>query len=291
MLDNYLLQELVTFAQTGTLAKTAATLNVTQPTVTRGMQKLETDLGVQLFDRQPNRIRLTATGKLAAREAAKLLQANHDTAIRIQNFDRNQRVLKVAATLPGPMIVLQSLKDQLPANLQLAPVASLPEPVESLRNHAYTLVFTNHPLTATDITNQLIGTENLAIHLNKFMYQANQSTVTFADLAGLSFVVPVDIGPWRAIIQDNIPDAKFFYQKEREALAEITKFSDFPYFATNVSPFDPTLPLEATVNDNRRLLPISDAAAHMSIYANYLTAATSRVTPVITTLRASWPET
>ncbi|WP_204121226.1 MULTISPECIES: LysR family transcriptional regulator [Levilactobacillus] len=290
MLDNYLLQELVTFAQTGTLAKTAAMLNVTQPTVTRGMQKLETDLGVQLFDRQPNRIRLTATGELAAREAAKLLQANQETAVRIQNFDHNQRVLKVAATLPGPMIVLQSLTAQLPASLQLVTTVTLPEPAQSLRNHEYTLVFTNHPLDATDITSNLIGPENLAIHLNKFMYQANQSAVTFADLAGLSFVVPVDIGPWRAIIQDNIPDAKFFYQKEREAMAEITKFSDFPYFATNVSPFDPTLPPQATANDNRRLLPISDAAAHMAIYASYLTATTSRVTPVITTLKDAWPE-
>lgn len=290
MLDNYLLQELVTFAQTGTLAKTAAMLNVTQPTVTRGMQKLETDLGVQLFDRQPNRIRLTVTGELAAREAATLLQENHETAVRIQNFDRNQHVLKVAATLPGPMIVLQSLTDQLPTSLQLVTATSLPEPAESLRNHEYSLVFTNHPLATTDITSNLIGPENLAIHLNKFMYQANQSSVTFADLAGLSFVVPVNIGPWRAIIQDNIPDAKFFYQKEREALAEITKFSDFPYFATNVSPLDPTLLLQATTDDTRRLLPISDAAAHMTIYANYLTAATSRVTPIITTLKDAWPE-
>ena len=63
MIDNYLLEELVTFASEKTLAKTAEKLNVTQPTVTRGMQKLEDELGIQLFDRQPNRIVLTDTGK------------------------------------------------------------------------------------------------------------------------------------------------------------------------------------------------------------------------------------
>ena len=41
MIDNYLLEELITFAKYKTLAKTAAELNITQPTVTRGMQKLE----------------------------------------------------------------------------------------------------------------------------------------------------------------------------------------------------------------------------------------------------------
>ena len=53
MIDNYLLEELITFAKYKTLAKTAAELNITQQTVTRGMQKLEDELGVQLFDRHP----------------------------------------------------------------------------------------------------------------------------------------------------------------------------------------------------------------------------------------------
>ena len=53
MIDNYLLEELITFAKYKTLAKTAAELNITQPTVTRGMQKLEDELGVHLFDRHP----------------------------------------------------------------------------------------------------------------------------------------------------------------------------------------------------------------------------------------------
>lgn len=59
MIDNYLLEYLVTFTKVQTLAKTAAELNVTQPTVTRGMQRLEEEFGVKLFDRQPNRITLT----------------------------------------------------------------------------------------------------------------------------------------------------------------------------------------------------------------------------------------
>lgn len=60
MIENYLLEELVTFQRMGTLQKTAAHLAVTQPTVTRGMQKLEDELGVKLFDRHPNRLELTA---------------------------------------------------------------------------------------------------------------------------------------------------------------------------------------------------------------------------------------
>ena len=42
------------------------------------------------------------------------------------------------------------------------------------------------------------------------MYHANQSSVSFSELKGLSFIVLDDIGPWRQIIQQEIPDASFF---------------------------------------------------------------------------------
>ncbi|BDZ31958.1 hypothetical protein MH1LPH_24240 [Lactiplantibacillus brownii] len=102
MLDNYLLQELVTFSATGTLAKTAAKLNVTQPTVTRGMQKLDIALGVRLFERQPNRLSLTVTGELAAKEATKLLQTNHQLVTTVRNFDPSQQRLRIGMSDIGP---------------------------------------------------------------------------------------------------------------------------------------------------------------------------------------------
>ncbi|MFC6261520.1 LysR family transcriptional regulator [Levilactobacillus fujinensis] len=290
MIENYLLEELVVFAQTGTLAKTAATLNVTQPTVTRGMQKLEADWEVQLFDRQPNRLSLTPAGELAAKEAATLLAENHQAVERIRNFERSQRVLTIATTIPGPLVALRHIYAQLPKSVHL-PNISQPETqvITGLKNNNYLLGFSNHSLTTETIDSQLIGTEHLAINLNQFMFQANQSTITFAELKDLSFVVPSDIGPWRKIIQANIPNAKFFYQEERAALTEITKYADFPYFSTNISIFDAVIPQQAAANDSRVCLPISDAAAQMSIYAIYLRSQRARVQPVISQLTAMWP--
>lgn len=291
MLDNYLLEELVTFAQTGTLAQTAAMLNVTQPTVTRGLQKLETELGVILFDRQPNRLRLTATGKLAAKEAAALLQANQQAVNRIRNFETSQRILTVGATLPGPLFVMAHLLPELSNNVKLRPLANLTDSTEAIQavlTATYGLLFTNHPLVDAQIESQLLGTERLAVNLNQFMFQANQATITFAELKGLSFVVLSDIGPWRAVIQQNIPDAKFFYQAQQDALAEITSYSDFPYFSTNVSQLEKSLD-DHPSTDSRVCLPITDAAAKMPIYANYLRMNRAQVAPIVDRFRAAWP--
>lgn len=289
MLDNYLLEELTTFAETGTLAKTAAQLNITQPTVTRGMQKLEADWGVRLFDRQPNRITLTPTGKLAAQEAAALLQAQHQAIQKVRNFDRSQHQLTIGSTLPGPLMLLQHLQPQLPAQTTIA-TDLLPDQnlTQALQNRDYTLILTSQVPVASDITTQSLGTEDLAVNLNQFMYQANQADISFAELKDLSFLVIADIGPWRDIIQRAIPGAKFLYQDQREAFREISAYTDFPYFSSSFSPFDPLLTPSPKTNTVR--LPIRDQSAHMPVYATYLQANQTVVTPIIRLLRKSWPK-
>jgi Transcriptional regulator len=109
MIDNYLLEELVTFSKYKTLAATAEHLLVTQPTVTRGMQKLEDDLDVKLFDRQPNRITLTETGKLAASEAQKVLDQNQRFYDNVRKFEFSQTKIRLGVIAPGPRMVLHSL--------------------------------------------------------------------------------------------------------------------------------------------------------------------------------------
>ena len=47
-------------------------------------------------------------------------------------------------------------------------------------------------------------------------------------------------GAWKEVIQDNIPDAKFLYQSEYDALTELTKYTNFPFFTTNITEPDGT---------------------------------------------------
>ncbi|RRK11235.1 LysR family transcriptional regulator [Lactiplantibacillus garii] len=289
-MENYLLEELVTFAKTKTLAKTAAALNVTQPTITRGMQKLEDELNVPLFDRQPNRITLTATGQLAAREAAKLLTQQRAFVTTVQNFNRSLTVLPVETTLPGPLILLKHLQPQLPPNLRvnhqlIAPNQIIPH----LTNRQAALIFSDQELFTDTVESRFIGNENLIVHLQKFMYQANQQRITFKELAGLSFVVLNAIGIWKTIIQQAIPDAKFLYQPQRTAFTEITKYSDFPYFSTNLTPLESPQATNPAAEDNRVAIPITDTSAHLPIYVNYLISERSRLTPLLQQFTTAWP--
>lgn len=103
MIDDYLLEALVAFAKYGTLSATAEHLMVTQPTVTRGMQKLENELGVTLFKRTPNRISLTETGQLAAKEAEKLLEAKQAFITHIQDFEKHSGKIRLGSVAPAAL--------------------------------------------------------------------------------------------------------------------------------------------------------------------------------------------
>lgn len=288
MIDNYLLEYLVTFAQTKTLARTAAALNVTQPTVTRGMQRLEEEFGVKLFDRQPNRITLTPTGQLAVKQAQRLLEENRAMVTTIQNYDQAHRVIKIACSAPGPRILLNQLQDQLTPTPQVWPqLLTNDQLIDRLLSRQFTLVISNQEVQSDQVESIFIGQEQLFVNLDQFMYLANQRTVTFKELRGISFVLLNDIGPWKTIVQRQIPEAKFLYQTDYDALRELTKYTNFPFFTTNITDQHQ---VETYETNDRVTLPITDPAATMTFYASYLKDQRSRVSGLIHELTNHWPQ-
>jgi len=69
---------LTTLAEVGTLKATSAKLFKTQAAISQGIKQLESQLGVQLFDRKGYRLTLTEQGQQINQQGLKLLQqANH----------------------------------------------------------------------------------------------------------------------------------------------------------------------------------------------------------------------
>ncbi len=288
MIDNYLLEYLVTFTKAQTLAKTAAALNVTQPTVTRGMQRLEEEFGVKLFDRQPNCITLTPTGKLAAKLAKQLLQDNRTLVTTVRNYDQTNRVIKIVCSAPGPRFIAERLRDQSASSIQVEPQLLPPDQLlDRLRNRQFSMIISNHEVQTDQVESIFLGQEHLFVNLDQFMYLANQRSVTFQELRGISFVVLSDIGPWKQVVQDQIPDAKFLYQTDYDALRELTRYTNFPFFTTNIT--DEHGPEDYHIGD-RVTLPITDPTATMTFYASYLKDQRDQLQPLIKDFTANWPQ-
>lgn len=286
MIDLYLLEELVAFQENGTLAKTADALNVTQPTVTRGLQKLEDELGVQLFNREPNRISLTKAGKFAAKKAKEVITVNQNYAQEVKNFDASQNTITLASNAPGPLIILNNLKTK---NVKTDDNLLLESDYQSLLlNEQYTCLILNSPIENNNISSIYLGKENLFVHLNEFTQLASKKEVSFSELSNLTFLVISDIGIWKQIIQSEIPDAKFLYQNDSTSFTEIRNNSIFPYFTTNItklSSFHSGQELRDRVQ-----IAIKDKSAQQTFYACFLKKNKNRLLPLIEQIQDKWEE-
>lgn len=282
MIDNYLLAYLVAFAQTGTIEKAAEQLGVTQPTISRGLKKLEMLLAVKLFDRQPQKLSLTATGKYTARRAALLLKQQRDFKQAVQQYDNQNSQLKIAATLPGPLLLFKNY-DQF-KQVVINPHTISPKSIATLLTvHHYALILSTHELHTKDINSQLVGHEQLAIKITKYNSLYQRSTVHFADLNGHEFILAKDLGEWQKVIEANVPHGQFFYQSRRSALQQLINQSNFPIFKTNITDYlDQQL---STVDSKRKLIPITDESASLPIYISYLDSNWPQIQVLVTTIK------
>lgn len=80
------------------------------------------------------------------------------------------------------------------------------------------------------------------------------------------------------------------YQDDRDAFAEITKYSRFPFFTTNLSQSDPFFNEQVKNDKDRVTVPISDDSAKMVVYANYLIAQKKHLAPMLSEIQQQWPK-
>ena len=106
MIETYLLRGLAEIERTGSFTAAAKTLFVSQPALSRSMQKLEGELGVALFDRSGGRTSLSPLGRLAAEHARAVLAALDGMAAAVREADRARRVFRYGTIAPAPVWTL-----------------------------------------------------------------------------------------------------------------------------------------------------------------------------------------
>lgn len=285
MLNLELLQELVAFQKYGTLSETARHLSITQPSITRGMKKLETDLGVKLFNRQKNKISLNATGLLAAKKAEQLLQEANDFSMQITNYAHAQQKIIIAAVLPDPLMVLQHSDFQLDFSTTVQQNLINPENVATdLREFKDTIIITTEDMNNDEFESLYLGKERLFLQVDQSNPLAKQKSVNFQQLKGTSFIVVKNMGPWKEFIQDHIPNAKLLCQNNVSSLVELTQYVRLPMFQTNLTMMiqsEKLGPLYKTRTNHPQIIPITDSDNYIELYGTYLKSSRKIIHPLL----------
>jgi len=101
-MDRYLLRYFLAVAELGSFSKAAAKANVTQPTLSVGIAKLEQQLGARLFERTTRRVSLTPAGSKFLQHARRISQ-EYEAALRdVSEAPQVKRVRAgVLSTIPA----------------------------------------------------------------------------------------------------------------------------------------------------------------------------------------------
>mgnify|MGYP000860405558 CR=1 FL=1 len=125
----------ITIANTGSISRAADELQIAQPTLSKYIQKLEKNIGIELFDRSTIPIRLTTAGELYVTAGKKLLDYDRQLQKQLQEVKYNQNLeIKVGISpsrapylMPSLLSKYQAIKNSGKVIIQEATVAELKE--------------------------------------------------------------------------------------------------------------------------------------------------------------------
>ena len=261
MLDLNELEQLTTFADTGTLSMAAEKLHISQPTITRTMQHLEEVFGVSLFERGKNKITLNDTGIIAVEQARQLLLAADNTLKTVKAFDKSLHTITIRSCAPAPLwYVLPALSSAYPDMTIASSINSVPAICEDLDSGFCQLAILPHNAQYSHYINIPFLKENLSVCVPDSHDLSKRSAVTFSDLNGFNFLLKSEIGFWDEMCRTQMPSSKFLVQTDQFEFEELVRESSLPCFTTNLAKDDNDLLTDRTK------IPVINPEANVTYY-------------------------
>ena len=259
----YQLEQLLAFAECGTLSGAAERLHLSQPALSRSMQRLEAELQVPLFDRQKNKIAFNENGRMAAEYARQVLDKCQDMISRVQAFDRSQRTILIGSCAPMPLWEIPpALSDLYPDRTISSEMRENDLLLQGLRDDVYQLIILPYPVEEPGISCVKYGEEHLYFSLPPAHPLSGSKGLYMRDLNGETMLLRNRLGFWRELTLRKMPDTRFLEQEDM-AFDELVRSSALPIFTTDAALARGGAPL------NRVNVPILDREANVTYYCLY----------------------
>lgn len=258
MLNLTELEQLIAFADLGTLSKAAEELHISQPTITRTMKSIETAFGVPLFIRGKNKIELNETGLQAVKYARSLLTSAQNAVQQVQAYDAKLHTISVKSCAPAPLwTLLPLLSAHFPEQTVSSKLTGQDEIVDEVLSGTCEIGILSYPVSIRTIKCIPIIRENLSVCISRSHALANRRQLALTDLNGFNCLLRSDIGFWAQLCYEKMPASKFLIQTDDFTFRELIQQSTLPCFTTNLA-----LNMSGILKD-RNVIPITDIEANV----------------------------
>ena len=254
------LDQIETIERLGTISAAATEMHLSQPALSRSMQRLEAELGQPLFDRTKNRAVMNATGRMVAEHARGILHDVQRLRDAVDDAGRKSRALRVGTCAPAPLWNLTArIVERFPGDVLSSEMLSEREIEQRVLDGSIDFGISRNPFLLPIVRNSLLMTETLSIAVPPDHPLAGRKQVHFEDINGVEFLLLEDIGVWHDFHRRHMPDSHFIKQKDREVFIQLAQTSNLPIFVTDI-------PLQAGLYPNRVRIPIDEPEATTSFY-------------------------
>lgn len=254
------LRQLEAFAHHGTMSAAANACGLSQSAFSRSIQRLETELGAQLFDRQKNSVHLNETGRAAVAHARSVLREVQLLQDAVDEAQRRARTLRVGTCAPAPLWNLTArIVERFPSDVFNSEMLGEEEIERRVLDGSIDFGISQKPFLLPVIANARLMTETLSIAVAADHPLATRKSVTFDDIDGVDFLLLEDIGIWHDMHRRLMPHSHFVIQKDREVFTRLAEAGTMPVFVTDI-------PMQRGLLPDRVRIPIDHPAATKTFY-------------------------
>lgn len=263
LMELFDLEQLAAFKTYGTLSLAAQKLHLSQPTLTKTMKRLEEEFKVPLFVRTKNKLCLNENGELAVIHAQRILNDTENMIQMVRAFDHSRRTITIGTS---SMIPAAKLVRQLGNLYPDMTIASEQKDFDDLStgflDDTYQYIILPYiPEELSEFHVEILMEEHLYFNLPKNHPLADRKSLSLTDINGQNMIVMPDIGFWKDIIDEKMPDSRFLKQTDKEAFEDLLEASVLPSFTSDQAMKEFIQP------EDRIPIPITDPEVNITFYA------------------------
>lgn len=261
MFELHQLEQLIAVAKCGTLSRAAEELHISQPALSRSMQKLESELQVELFLRSKNKIELNDNGRLTVEYARKVMGQANDMMEQVRSYDRNQRTIFIGSCAPAPLWELTPVLSTLYPNKAVSSEMKDPDVLlQGLMRNDYQIIILPEPVESEELYCTRWGEEHLLFSLPPAHPLSGSKGLHLSDMDGETMLLFSQIGFWKRIPSEKMKSSHFLVQKESYDFEELIRHSALPYFSSDLAV------RQQGMIPNRIFIPILDPEVNITYY-------------------------
>lgn len=211
------LKQFKAIAETQNISEAANILYVTQPALSNSLNRLEKELGVQLFDRAGKKITLNEQGQIVLKTVESILSQLDDMILKLHDMGFGKNIKFCTAIVIFIYYILPIFSVGNP-DLRVFPQIVVQEEIPTLlKKNAFDCAIISYTLDSDEFYNMEICTDYAGIGINADDPLSQKKEIALKDLANRSFSTFLNQNPLSNMAKEyleKVPGIKYIYNRD-----------------------------------------------------------------------------